>query len=420
MKLSVNNLRELIAYLFPFLTIIFVAASIVTAVYLLRSFTHSFSEVLFLHVIALVAFAVWGFRKLPFWSANLIFSLMLLAMYFSASMVRLGDHQYWVDRSREPVLDKSEFLSNLLYHIIYLTNGPYDYIAPIAGFFTALTFMVLARNVIKDNLDFAALAFLASTVNIVFFRDFIENPPLSVPFILLYANYLVKYYKQPQRGYVNILAAAFFLAMACLFHGQNTFISPAILLVIFLKKSNNFSKIIRDSGFALLMATGVIFLIYSALSLTHLEIIPGNMHGGGDYQMFVPLLEIKGYSQYTMFSLQNFSKVGNILILVSPLLLISPVTLALVFFSKNRFQPILYNLPLTILSLGYMAFLFLWDFDLGWPTDHDLMTTMGLPLALVYTAYLISLFKNKQIILKILYILVIGVSWYMISGLVRI
>jgi hypothetical protein len=389
-------------------------------IWLFTYVSHSFSEIIISHIIVLVLFSLWGFKRIPFWQANLIYAFLLLSLYLSLSMIKLGDHEYWWFRSQWAFLEKSELIGTLILHLVYVTKNQPEFIAPVAGFFSALAYMVLARNVLKENLDVAALAYLASTIHIVFFRDFIEHTLVSVPFNLLFAHYLVKYYKQTDNELRNILLAAFFITFASLVHGMNTFISPAILIVIFLKRSTDLKLALKQSAYSLLLMVGIVTVFVITVLLFGFRIFPGNIYGGGDWQRFVPLFELTGFSKYLLFSAGNFSKVGNIFILVSPLFLLAPIFFIWATLKKEFFPAFLQYLPLTIISLGYAAFIFLWDFDLGWPNDHDLMVTMGFPFILLFSVFLMDFFRNFRYVLPILQFIAIGISWYMISGFIRI
>jgi hypothetical protein len=54
------------------------------------------------------------------------------------------------------------------------------------------------------------------------------------------------------------------------------------------------------------------------------------------------------------------------------------------------------GLVLPIVALGYLGFVWLWNFDLGFPADYDLMTSLGIALNLYVLHLVLALWRRSR------------------------
>jgi hypothetical protein len=135
------------------------------------------------------------------------------------------------------------------------------------------------------------------------------------------------------------------------------------------------------------------------------RVIPGGVGGGGDHLLFVPVSNITSvFERFRMFSLDHVVELSNIFVHASPSALI--VALVLVYSAaapkRRRFlmnlcsdyDPAVFTT--VIITLCYLGFAFLWNFDLGYPLDVDLMISLGLTENLFMFAIVNRLFRTNR------------------------
>ena len=232
-------------------------------------------------------------------------------------------------------------------------------------------------------------SFLTTPVIYLFSYDYIEMVQPSLPFLVYGIITLASYIK----GYRKYFPGALGLILACFFHGMNCFLLPLLFIAPFLKslEKNNFHhdiyllwKNVIIIWFILLIAPCLFFLLSAGTGLTTKLFrffgygwTYGNIFGGGDNILFVPLLPTS-LKSFTMFSSEDLSSFSNIIFLTFP-----GIIFFLVAYIRSKDALASHN-DLNVIAffgsqiLGYMCFAFLVNFDLGFPRDIDLMFGMSI------------------------------------------
>jgi hypothetical protein len=344
--------------------------------------------------------------------ANLACSFILLVAYISFSIVKLGDYKEWIAiASGSDILYKSELLGNLTYNLAYNSGLKLYYIAPIFGGITCFVYLLLGKKIIFDkvkdsyNLYFLyKLNFLSAGFSMLYYLNYVENTMLSIPFGLLYIYYAAEYLEH-QNKLSRLMVASFFLSIACLFHGQNTFLLPSLPFLILIGglRNRNVKTILLHITASALVILSVVVVVLVILKAVGYQIESGNIYGGGDSQLFVPIFKKNAtiiFTRFLMFSISHFMEISNIVLHASPATLILSALLLfnLAKRNKNYFKVNSVIVVTGITTLCYLAFIFLWNFDLGFPTDLDLMISLGFPLSIFTFSLILNISNNNKML----------------------
>ena len=337
---------------------------------------------------------------------NLLLAALLGSIYFSYEITGLGDAERLAFYETNH-LRLSELLSNLPYLMVNHLHLPYRLVPPLCGLFTALGYFSLCDYLFRGadnerqetNKCLYCLFYLASGVHLVFFAGYLESTLTSLPWLVWYIYFCLRYYhtdsQRPKEAIRNLSGAALCLALAALFHGQITFLTPALLIVILLKRIGKWEirALWSDLALASVIAIGLVVATYFLLVAVGFDIEAGNIQGGGDSLRFVPLdpSEVRNRSvRFGMFSVAHFTEVANILAVASPLcvwLWISRMTWKEDAMKASRRSD---AWCLQLMALGYVSLAFLWNFDLHFPIDYDLMLSMSIPFHLSVLSFVMS------------------------------
>jgi hypothetical protein len=384
------------------------------------------------HALTIVAFIAAAFlaRNLSHqWATDLICSVIATVPYFTIRIKTMGDSEIWSSLASSNKLHGSEFLSNAAYSQAFRHGLSLDYVAPAFGFFSCFAYLCLGRLIVpNDNLGRLAfrLSYFGAGFSMLYFSSYIENTQLALPFSLMATYFLAQHISNPS-AHASLAIGTFFLLCAMLFHGQNVFLLPAFILVILAARLGRDDPL-KKLGGDLLTAVTVTFLTmaafyFSVITLGY-ELLPGNVTGGSDEKIFVP---IYGFSQmpfffrFYMYSAAHLSELSNIVVHSTPLILVFFPYLCLRLFISNQKKGVSFSITPVVLVSGsmaacFLAFISLWNFDLGFPTDLDLMVSMSFGLSLVIFSLLYQLIKeNKKILISSILLTSMLNLWF-ISG----
>jgi hypothetical protein len=219
------------------------------------------------------------------------------------------------------------------------------------------------------------------TGGMAIFFGYVEATPLPMTIALLYL-YLAR---QALSGAQTVLPAALALGIAIAMHGQMLYLIPSFAVLCFAAWRAGQGRQIFPA-LALAVLPGLLTVSYA---LTHRELILGKAYGdvlgGGDDRMFVPLTEIVSpYEYYTLFSIGHGMELINLILMVAPwvgLLLVFAIPAAW----QRRREPWTWAAVSVILSS--LLFVWMWNPDPGLAHDWDLFTP-PLMLTLVLSALL--------------------------------
>ncbi len=353
------------------------------------------SATLALLCICIGSIVAWGDgwrRFLP------IATLLLLAAIHATAGIdnvarAMGDSHWRSLVADDTTLFASSILANLFY-LWWLGIGIDRGLLPVAmGAVAAVSLFAVLWEIGQQEpekrwawMKLGALFYLGSALQIVFIRDYYEATLIGIPFLLWSLWAFVRYLRTEERGTRWLVLGSALLTFAALTHGQNAYLAPIAFAALLLRE--------RDLGFAarngaIVLGTAVVVFVATLIVVSAMgyAIVAGDIYGGGDKETFVPLTEagLAGAAVFLFFSVDHALQIANILFIVVPTgTLIAAMTLwnrwknAIAFDRTDAF--------LSICALGVVAFVTLFNFDLRFPSDLDLMVTMSTPFILACAA----------------------------------
>jgi len=316
-------------------------------------------------------------------------TLLVLAAALATTPQPLGDRPAWKVLAATPELGASEILANLTYHLAFRLGGDpaTTFVAPVFGALFTFLFLHHAERLLPEISPswlrrlLIGLGVLGAGYQLCFLRDYVENSQLSMPFLLLFLAALERFGagSRERADRLSLERAAGFLALAILFHGQNAFLLPALPLVARLRNRTSLRRLLRP----FLVLSGLLTAVPLLLLVAGFGIHWGNIHLGREVSLLLPLRPEAG-GPPGLFSEANLTQMADILLLASPLLpLVPPVLLLLPAARRAAARHIQASPAFLVCALGYLGFLFLMNFSLGFHSDYDLMLTLSTPLTLL-------------------------------------
>jgi hypothetical protein len=293
-----------------------------------------------------------------------------------------GDRWFWVPHANEATLWLSEPGANLYYYmfnkfgLLPLAPPCFGAITYVIIYFSDKRFRQL-MNAGENAFPWLLTLYLMSPISILFAYNYVENPQLTIG-MLLVAIALLAEFIFVQR---SITLAAVVLGVAAFVHGSAMFFLPMIPIAIilrFFEQGLSFRHAVAGQSKQLLraMVTYVVALL-GPLALARwigFRLDFGNLSGGADKLLFVPLSSdsLSSFARFTMFSLENLRDSSNVIFHGIPCLLaLSVCSIGQVINTKSSDRIRFAYFASWV--IGYVLFVFLWNFDLGFPADYDLM-----------------------------------------------
>lgn len=330
--------------------------------------------------VGVLAASIVASLRLPTrWRPALV-ALVAGTVYFSGSTVPLGDRTQWLDQLRSRQVFVSEPLAQLTYSAAFRAGLDYGVIPVLVGLASAALYLRLGLAIRQSETtaDWLVVGstFLATAVHLVFFRGSIENPPLSLPFAILFVSAAWRSFQEGNRdvGWPRFTGTAALGAVAALFHGQCLFLLPAWWLSLSMRDGRRMSAMERAKWVVAAIGMQGIFFVggLALISAFGYRVASGNALGGGDAAMFVPLSSTGGFATFSFFSWAHFVRVANIALVGAPLFFVAAAMSAGRRAAAERPQPFL-----SLIALAYLFFVTLWNFDLAFPGDFDLMLSLS-------------------------------------------
>lgn len=346
-------------------------------------------------IMCLVALLPGFCRKLL--DRPIVFALFFSSLFFIIGFERdAGDAHDWIDWISGRYF-MSEPGSTLIHHIFYkLLHKPFNlgaasvisFTSRLAGF-ASLVIVARISNILFQK-EFSRmlfrLFFYFSGVTLLFF-GYIENTPLSVPFELLYLLFMVKWSLHNRDRYIYY--AALFLSIASIIHGSVSFVFSSLIICLLVRYHSNFKNLLKVGGI-----TSATYLLTIALFVAWVFIMDrrglvggtfGNIMGGGDNKMFVPLFKRSEWANYTFFSRRHFDDMFNLIFVgASCHVFVALLFIPMIVTSIKRGI----NAILFAYLVSRLALLFLWNCDWGFLLDWDLMIANVLPIVFISGYYL--------------------------------
>ncbi len=312
---------------------------------------------------------------------NLLLAVGLGALWASCRAMPLGDAYLWRRHAVDGVVTWSEMGSSALYALVARVLGPHaiEWLSPVAGVIATYCWLqVLAslrrrdEPVTRVTVLGDLLVWMGSGVLVTFCFGFVEHTQWGVAPLLLACGRWARYPGGALPGRDFAVGGAW-LGLAAVMHAQYAGLLVALPL---LALANVHHRGVRAAAFDLasgLIGAGAVAAgVFAIVWLTGLRIVSGHVHGGADGNLLVPLGELFGADHLTL--------VGLVLLFAAPAL---AAACLVVLLSLRGALAGLRGSGLELLAAGYVAFVVLMQFDLGWPQDVDLMVTMSAPLSLL-------------------------------------
>jgi len=357
------------------------------------------------------------------WQCDLALSLLCFLLYLTQAVYPLGDEWFHHVSSRSTIY--SEILGLATYSLFFSYGWSLEIIPPLFGLATALAYFWTCNQLLNRESQHwyfvSRIFFLASGVHLIFFYGYLENTCTSVPFVLLYLGWIVRYMRTEGPGLIALAFSTLFLGLACLFHGQAVFLLPSLPMLILYRCGFRQWYLSAIKIPAILSLLILMFLVVTHALQAELgfSISPGNINGGGDEMHFVPLTQTGIFARHTFFSWGHFREVLNILLSGVPFLLFAAPLLLLAPLKEDGDVPGASSGVLVLLSLAYLGFITLWNFDLGYPTDYDLMFSLSLLPALLVLLLVVRRCSTNSNLVKFFILVAIALAWTHQSSFIK-
>lgn len=383
---------------------------------------------LYLVLYVLIGFFLFYVRPTRFswYISALIFSLLLLMLYMSFSVpAGVGDSRAWIRYASTKDIWTSNVLGGLIYHWAFLKHIDLNFLPPFAGFFSALAAFFVARELRLSDQRFV-FWFLVTGVHAIFFKNYVETVIWSVPFVLIYILYIIRYLRSSTRFDSSILLAGIALGLGCLAHGSVTFLTPSLPIAIFLRGIINGRKKfwwrILEFISSLAVSGVVVFSIINTVRFYGFHFVTTDMDGGpnGKFVPIHPTLAMREniFFHFTMFSWPHLTEISNIFLLMSPIVAGVAFFVLLRMFKKQITVFKIETVWLSVLVFGVIGFISLWGFDIGYPGDYDLMVGFGY-IILFWVVHLLQEFPLRRSTEQRLWLIGFFYSWHIITHILK-
>lgn len=243
------------------------------------------------------------------------------------------------------------------------------------------------------DLSVRAMLIAAIPLQMVFYRGYIETMMMAVPSGLLFLHALFRAIYRPTSG--NVIIASMALGLAVLVHGVYFFWLPVLPLLLWLcfvfriqpAGSLSVGRIVSLSLISVALPPAMYAAGLGLIRLAGFELDWMNATGGGDGKAFVSFTEdaANPFIAYTFGSWKHSVAVFSILVYAAPMLL--PMLVVRMIRMLRILPPSLRDSPsdvaLLLLTGAFVGFITLWNFDLGFFWDFDLIFSLSIPLALL-------------------------------------
>ncbi|MCB9884311.1 MAG: hypothetical protein H6838_02400 [Planctomycetes bacterium] len=312
---------------------------------------------------------------------NLLLSLALGGLWVSCRAMPLGDAYLWRRHAGDGVVTWSEMGSSALYALVARLLGPgaIEWLSPLAGIVATWCWLqVLAslrragepatRITVLGDL----LVWMGSGVMVTFCFGYVEHTQWGVAPLLLACGSWSRYPHAALPGRAFAIGASW-LGLAAMMHAQYVGLLVAIpLLALANVPRRGLRAALLDLVSGVIAVLAVAAGVFGLVWLSGLRIVSGHVHGGADGQLLMPFGALLGAEHLTL--------VGLVLLFAVPAL---AAACLVVLFSLRTALAGVRGGGIELLAAGYVAFVVLMQFDLGWPQDVDLMVTMSAPLSLL-------------------------------------
>lgn len=331
---------------------------------------------------------------------HLLVAFALASAWFEVAVRPLGDHGAWRHASTTDRLAASELLANLAYRLVQLAFGEraLAFVAPTVGVAAVFAWFAFGERAFARPAQpedrprvraWLAVAIALGGLGIVFHRDYVENPMLSLPFAWLGLAGLVGYARNSAGDRRQLAAAAVWLALATATHGLHATALVAGVCCVVARPGAGLARRAGDLGLFVGVAVGVALVVVGGVTLAGFEVHAGHAQGGGDGHLFVPWRADELHA-FGIFDAAHARAAGHALLAGCPFALAALAALLARNACAAARESFARQPALAVAGLGALALLFLVHFDLGFPGDLDLAVGISSPLLAVCVQVLVA------------------------------
>jgi hypothetical protein len=371
------------------------------------------------------------------WWGRLVAAGCLAAAWSSFRVLTMGDGHWWRDAAANGTVTFAEPLASHLNILLFRLGGAeaLEWCPPVFGFLATQAWLWATDDVVARlprpvlGRCLAALLWVSSGVHIAFFHRYVEQTQIGVPLLLLGIVWLQRWSHAvdaaPARGRVSsrdFARGAAALLLATLLHLMYVGMFVAAVGAAWLVGLRHGS---RASLVRLLAVVGAVVAAAAATVLLFrlgpFTPFAGSVAGGADHAWLTPWTGADGSwtGQGAMLSPQHLALVAFLLWLGAPAVV--PFALAVLRpGSRARTEAAL--APVAA-GCAWIAFVATFGFDLGWPTDADLMLAMSVALSWLVASWLLPALAGAGAATRALGIagllLAVASTWSVLTPLVR-
>jgi hypothetical protein len=312
-------------------------------------------------------------------------STLVLLINTNTYANNLGDKSWFIIASQEDDrLWASSIGSHWMMRTIVSSPNAVQLTMPILG---VITFLILVMFAYRDSPELRRRQSLIAMAVIVgclpiFTRGFLEMTPFGFP-IAVSAMCFSGAFSLKQVSNLRVSIGAILAVLASFFHGVYLLV-PLFLVIVAVTNRTKLRRTILFTTIASMMLGATIIVLINLLC--RVQIIAGDATGGGDGQILPARL----------LSLEHLQQTLVLVFFGSALFLFQ-------FLTTNSVQ----SKFLKLLGPGLFAlFLFLWNFDLGWSRDLDLVIAASVVLIWTFSENSNSKPRNHKF-----------ADYFMISGM---
>jgi hypothetical protein len=312
-------------------------------------------------------------------------ALVLVVLYGSYRVLSMGDGPWWIASSEQGIVTLAEPLSSWVQATLVRCWGREALFAwpVLMGGFTAWTWMYVMDRALGANRDWrcrllAALIWGTSGISIGFFSYYVEHSQSGIPFVLFAFSAFRR--NHIERGKTHSESSFYvgvaLLAVAAACHLQYLAVLIAVSGSFWLRLCRRRGEVWwKGLAVSIGIAAGVIGTTYGVVFLGPYDVQAFSVGGGLDQRLMVHVWpkDAIAWNVHALLSLEHWLLVGKIVVLSAPLMLAA----ALATYAAGRRDRGEDYAVAWLPALAWMGFIALFGFDLGWPTDADLMLSMS-------------------------------------------
>lgn len=361
-------------------------------------------------MLAFVAIASLGAgRTRSVW--RFVASACLFAGWASCRVLTMGDGAWWRQATAEGIVSRAEPLSSLVYTTVHRLGGPgaIDWIPPVAGFVATWAWLTATDRLLGDRKPLARLSaatlWLASGVQVLFCHQYIEHTQLGIGALILGLGYLTAWTRRVdgtventsgntakttaestinqgnRAGRSSLVCGSALLTVAALSHLQYAGMLVAALGMVVLHGAGGcgLRELLRVFAPAGAAIAAVVAITAAAVWLSPCQLMSGSIYGGVDGRLLVAPAEV--------LAPKHVALVSNALWFAVPMAL--PFAVFAMAHVRARAAAPAGDNVVAAAGAAYLVFLSLFGFDLGWPRDADLLTSMSPALSLLVAVVIV-------------------------------